>query len=804
MVKIKAKESYLREICFVFLMAGGSLFFVLPSSTIRSIYPVAILLNQILGPLLCVFSAMSLGRSFLWLNGFVFPPILSILFSLILGAFFLSTLASVLVVFNLWSYWTIPVTILIPIIFLSSFFYLVMVDFRKIFLMGEVTTKMPAFSGEWLEANNFLWKETRKGLIFLAVIFLVFTQIKNNYIGENLYLAIKGFWGSLISVISALILGRKLLPLFNLKVPYCLKLLVEAGVGVCVFTGIAVVLTLMNLAYPWLISFLGISPLVFYKTLPGITKDLRRTFQSWWGGSREQKVIVLLITPFIGYSFLACLVSPYMSDALSYHLVIPRNILIDSSYIYNPFAYQAGMVSSWHIFGLYAFALGGDRGYTCLEAWAFVGIIQFIFMIIRVRYSRDMGLFVVCIATLILSSIVHINARSGTDIPMTLVEGLVLLIVSSWTRGKLLNRSIFLGVLIGFFVSIKLIAIVPSFLAGVFLLATLKRQDWFKYSMVIILSASIFGGISPAVNFLNTGSPFPPQSLIMSPPSFPLPQFGDTVTHDNKNYVEYFASKQVFDQFWGSILGDEDLIKNAKIFYIILLGFFPLVLWIKNFRRDNFVRLLFIYASLSFFLLGFSPILRFIFRYHLSFFLIMGIIAGLGLWHMLWVMDFKKRRSAILAIVALFLTMWFIPSLKEGTRFYIQDFNRPVGARTAHIETFDWISENLPLKSVIAGTGIMTYHSNRKYLEMQAISQQEIDLSLPPRELLSRVKTHGATHIHLTTALDTPVWNDDLANKWLRNFRAISELPDVKLIYSNESVSNRFYGRSSEEVYEIK
>jgi len=182
----------------------------------------------------------------------------------------------------------------------------------------------------------------------------------------------------------------------------------------------------------------------------------------------------------------------------------------------------------------------------------------------------------------------------------------------------------------------------------------------------------------------------------------------------------------------------------------------------------------------------------------------MGIIAGLGLWHMLWMMDFKKRRSAILAIVALFLTMWFIPSLKEGTRFYIQDFNRPVGARTAHIETFDWISENLPLKSVIAGTGIMTYHSNRKYLEMQAISQQEIDLSLPPRELLSRVKTHGATHIHLTTALDTPVWNDDLANKWLRNFRAISELPDVKLIYSNESVSNRFYGRSSEEVYEIK
>ena len=593
---------------------------------------------------------------------------------------------------------------------------------------------------------------------------------------NHVLLAVRGFVGSLASIIATALIGRRLLLFLRVRCEPLLSLVVSAVTGAALLSILATLMTFAHLAYrTTFISMLVIAVFFSKASLPDLKKEILEAFRQVWGNDPGNRYFLLF--PFIiwAYAFLCSLIAPYGTDTLAYHLVIPQDILREHGFHFSFFSYQSGMSQGWHMYGLFAFILGGARGFTSLTAWAFGGVLLFISGAIRKRHSTMHAMIAAALGAFLIHLLIGENDRTGIDVPLALIEGVALFCSVGFVSGKTLSRSILVGLCAGFAVASKLTAGAGVALILAILIWKVSPRERIKSLITAGTIALPFALFWPFIAFLNTGSPLPQLLMAMRVQGVPLPQLSETLVHDMIMYRNYH---------WEQALLSPDT-KTAAM--LILGGILFLILGGK-FREKNIPLLLGIYALLRWIILGATSTLAlFHLRYNLVSLLCLGTLASLGWAGVFYRKVFNPKKVVALLILLVALFTWSPMVFYRNSLSHVRDFLSPPGARTSHITCFNWASTNLPGDAVIAGPAIETFYANRKYLQIQGISQEKVDLRKSPKEILSELKRLGVTHLHFSNEYDLPPWSVEMAGKWLISFNKIKFLPDVKLIYQDKN-----------------
>ena len=590
----------------------------------------------------------------------------------------------------------------------------------------------------------------------------------------NIALAGRGVAGSLICIVAAIIIGRRFLQLLKVDGAPLIILIVSAVTGMIFLSVTATLITFTGLAYE--IVFLAVAILAVFlchASIITIREDIRKI--SWdWLKRKSSRYFILMALFLWLYILLCSLVAPYCTDSLAYHLIVPRNILTDHTFHYNYFSYQAGLPYGWHFWGIYAYIVGGARGFNCLSAWAALGLLCLIFSVVSHQYSVRHGAVAVLLSSLFLVLVISENDRTGIDVPLILLEGTALAIAAGTVHCNNKSRCFLVGLICGFAMATKLTAVGGVLVIVAVLFYNLERANRFKGIMITIAVIFVMGAFWPVLTYFYSGSPLPQLLLTMRTQGPPLPQLLETITHDTMIYKQYFFT---------------NLAKSAELKVVALWLFSGLLLLLiaenKNVFKNKLVVVLGIFAFGCWFLMGaVSSLSLFHPRYNLASILVLGIVSAIG-----WT-EFLSRykivgRVAAVIIVMVFVKLWTPVPLAYGVYGHLSDFLEPIGPRTSHVGSFTWISKNLPENAIIAGPAIETYYAQRKYIQMQGIAQEQIDLSQSPEALLAVLKKLGVTYIHITNEYDLPPWSVDMAAKWLQNFAQIPALAGVKLVYKD-------------------
>jgi hypothetical protein len=590
----------------------------------------------------------------------------------------------------------------------------------------------------------------------------------------NIALAGRGIVGSLICIVAAIILGRRFLQLLKVDGAPLVILIVSAVTGIIFLSATATLITFTGLAYE--IVFLAVAILAVFlchASIITIREEIRKLSWDWL--KNEPAGYFILIALFLWLYILLCsIVAPYCTDSLAYHLIIPRNILADHTFFYNYFSYQAGLSYGWHFWGIFANIVGGARGFNCLGAWAALGLLCLIFSVVSHQYSVRHGAVAVLLSSLFLLLGISENDRTGIDVPLILLEGTALAVAAGTVHCNNKSRCFLVGLICGFAMATKLTAAGGVLVIVAVLFYYLERANRLKGIMITAAVIFVMGAFWPLLTYLYSGSPLPQLLLTMRTQGSPLPQLLETITHDTMIYKQYFYT---------------NLAKSAELKVVALWLFSGFLLLLiaenKNVFNNKLVVVLGIFAVGHWLFMGaVSSLSLFHPRYNLSSLIAIGIISAIG-----WAEFLKKKKIAgnIIAVIVvmIFFKLWSPVPLVYGTYNHLRDFFEPVGPRTSHVSSFKWISKNLPNNAIIAGPAIETYYAQRKYLQMQGISQEKIDLSQSPVALLAELKNIGVTHIHITNEYDLPQWSVVMAKKWLSNFDQISALAGIELVYKD-------------------
>ncbi len=608
-------------------------------------------------------------------------------------------------------------------------------------------------------------------LLILATL-TTFTGLADRA-GSTLLPAVRGFLGSLVCVAFSLIIGRWFIGVLKLQSPRPLNFVLHGATGAALLSIVAMVISLFHLAYPpvFVLVLFGSIPLC-RRTLKPMLREIVDVFRTL--PCRDTKTSMLAIFPmmFSAYAFLCALVSPYCTDSLSYHLVIPRDILWNHGFVFNPFAYQSGMALGWHLFGVFAYVLGGPPGFNALTAWAFCGLLVGIYGVVKNRYAALHGMAAACLCAFLLHCVINENDRTGIDVPVAMLEWSGLFAATSLISGGGLPRAVIVGLMAGSTVAGKLTALPGALLI---LAVYLRGQRAGEKTRPLALAASLSLGLGvfwPLITFLHTGSPLPQMALSMRTQGPPLPQLGETLEHDIASYHEHHM-----DGFLS--------LENA-LFAVLIAG--GLLLLLRNPRDDGRLSLLLgSFALARWLMLGaLSSIAWFHLRYNLVSVLCLGAAASVG-----WAEVLSRKggfwKKGVALLIFIMLLYASAPSLLfRNTHSHLRDLLSPPGARTSHVACFNWISSSLPKEAVIAGPAIETFHAQRRYIQMQGISQERIDLKMSPEEILANLTRLGVTHVHISNEYDLPPWSARKAGEWLKSFDGIASLPGVEPVYKDE------------------
>jgi hypothetical protein len=140
-----------------------------------------------------------------------------------------------------------------------------------------------------------------------------------------------------------------------------------------------------------------------------------------------------------------------------------------------------------------------------------------------------------------------------------------------------------------------------------------------------------------------------------------------------------------------------------------------------------------------------------------------------------------------------------LPSLKSGlVTAFDTVYEAPGGGRDGI--GYDVGSQILPIDAVVATTVIDPYLLRRPFLQMLPVSENIIDLSLPPEQLRDALLAQHTTHLYLTEHSGLNAWMNPVVDRWLTSLRKVPELPAVRrLIYLNYPS-----GKGRQGFYELK
>lgn len=587
----------------------------------------------------------------------------------------------------------------------------------------------------------------------------------------NLLQAARGFVGSGLCVLAAVLLGRRLLKSIQPDLDSLVGWVLAGAAGVVVLTLSTTLVVLLQIAYPaCLISLLVFGIWIGRNSLGPL---LERALGLLRGLAKADASIQVLITWmgfFLAYAFLCTLGNPYCSDTLAYHLTIPQDILREHGIHYHYFFYQAGLSWGWQVFSLLAYAVGGARACTTLVAWSVLALALLFYGVVRQDFSRLTGLLFIAIAGFLWYWLVGENDRTGNDVPLLFFQCSALAVVMGRSVMDTRSRAILLGAFLGMALAIKITSM-PGFfiLTAIFFqrLPAAERPMALVRSGLLLLPQAL---LWPLYDFWKSGSPLPQMLLALRMHGPALPQLQDTISYDGlvTNWQQWNFCCPVI------------MIPVA----MVGLGSIPVILFLREKRGVEWTVFLLAYAVLHWLiLLVASPLCVFYARYNLISFVCIGLVGAIG-----WSALFESTGKALkkwgpLVFICFLLTLCAVANLKSNIKIHLKDFLCAPGARTSHVDCFNFVSTQLPQGAVLAGPALETYYTHRPYLQMQGISQEQIDLRQPPEALLAALKRRGVTYLHFSSEYDLQPMNVELAESWMTNYNRIANLPDVEPIY---------------------
>ena len=580
-----------------------------------------------------------------------------------------------------------------------------------------------------------------------------------------------------------------------------LGIAIRFALGAAAFGLLFTVLAMLRIAFPPLILALALLPaalamgrwLLNRKSIPELSILRWQQFK----GSTAHYCAAFGIALLLAYPLAQSLAWPRGSDMTIYHLVIPRSILWNHGLLFNLFSHDAGLFYGWQLYALPAYLMGGDRAFQLCSFIALSVLLLASYRVLSARYSTLTGLLG---ALLVVAVICGMSRESvvNNDIPLVLLEITLLGFAAVVIPGR--GAAGLLGLLGGFAIAVKLVAVSTVGLAYViYLWRTGKPLRW-GWIGILAASTVISVGPWPLFNYLASGSPIPHFLLLWPPESGYLPQFQESITYLMHYFGEWYQKNfyRLFSQ------GLEFV--PALIFGCLFIPF------VRPARADPLCLILAAFALLKTLLIlalnRFDMALIFHDRYHMASYVLL-VLSGMLCWRYAVVPVLVVRpRLETMALPLLVMigvvnliylpvstvqvngrnladTSTTYPSLDTGFYSALGSLAEHPGGGRGGV-AYDFAAELLPLGAVIATTVIDPYLMQRPFLLMLPVSENVIDLALPPEQLRDALLAQGATHLHLTQHTGLNPWMTPVLDRWLESLRQVPQLPGVRrLLYLN-------------------
>jgi hypothetical protein len=613
-----------------------------------------------------------------------------------------------------------------------------------------------------------------------------------NFANAGLGLAV-----ALIETVAAYWLGRLVLMQLSRDEP-SFRPFVPALIGAALYSFAFSVLSLLNGIRLPILGVAVLAPFFFRSRL--LLAEVRSAVRAidLRGVDAIAVLMYLAIGFYVVYVALYALPPFRGADLGIYHLVVPREVIRDGGFNFNPFFFSVGYPLGWHMFGLPGYAFGGAAGYLALSLIFFVLMLDFVGRVVRMEVpdARHLGLFAALMAAFVTVGMTQ-GAVTNNDVPVTFAT-LVCLYLACRAKPDARSAAI-VGLIAGFAIAIKLTAVAGTALACVILLVR-GRRSWASVMAAGAITLIPLAAIWPLDTFVNTGSPVPNLFSGMRGWGEALPHFAATTSQTmSQLYGRWYEVN--YDRFFVN-----DMIGFSFILLLIPIG---LVFARSHAARVGRVILALAVATFAIICL-LNPRVEVLFHdRYLELSYVMAGVAGLCFGHGLLQRLFAGRprlvagveATVLLAIVAINAS-WGGKLRDPNEDGSVTEFARPalLTQMSAGFETmlqdeasqyddaFRYIREQTPRDALIATTSVAPYALDRRFIQMLPPAQNVIDLRLSPEQLLAEMSKRHVCYLHVPFSSGLNPWMNARVEPWLQSLRKVCFLPNVKLLVQEKVV----------------
>ena len=616
---------------------------------------------------------------------------------------------------------------------------------------------------------------------------------------------ISAVWGLLIGIVNVfliLIIGLGLLKLLRVDAKL-FKISFAFCVGIAVYSLLFTLLSLSRLAYAWvlLVVWIGV-PILCILFLHSVLGELQSLIKKIWYALSETSIFLKCIFGILLLYVATFSLTPYRgADLAIYHLVIPDRILAHHGYILNPDFFGQGIPLGWHHAGLVSFLLGGEAGYLSLTLMSYLFLLHFIYKVIAwfFPFHRKSFYFIGAWLAGISIALSLRGSISNTDVPGLMSEGIAVIACFYLGKNSKVTVSLFIGLLAGLAISIKLTAAVSVIFGLAYYIISLQNNRSL-HLVAIFISGALLACIWPVISILETGSPLPVfmNTFYLTYGIFnlrPLPQ----ITISSEKLAEVYGNwmkMNYWNRFTGPALG-------LSFFYIFGL-FSPILMFKKKEARLVLILLGFTLMRFSLlFLMTRRMDIIFHDRYHMMSYLIILILGWAGFYQFSNIIFSNWQGFLVKGIVCIIASSFLLfnqkmtfpkepdftaPELKPNVEVIIppawQEISQgwAIGTPWWKLSPIMQKIESFPNDSVIATITVAPYNYRRDFIQLLPMSQHSIDLTKTPEEILEILIEKGATHLHLPPTSSLIPGMVGWTEQWLQSVRKIPQLPGVTLL----------------------
>jgi hypothetical protein len=360
----------------------------------------------------------------------------------------------------------------------------------------------------------------------------------------------------------------------------------------------------------WILLLLLLSGLEMWDLMKGLPNLIKTFYQKWKEASSKIKLLISIIISFLFITLLLSLVPPWQYDGLMYHLEGPKRFLDSLNIFPIPEIQQANGPLLTEMQFTLGIILGMDTLANLIHLTFGILLVLAIYLFGEKYLGKEKGWIPACIF-LATPLIPIIASYAYVELAWSLYIFLALLAILIWMEGRNKPWLVLAGILTGFSLGTKYMALGHATILGLVVLWITNGQQWRKTTSDILLfalPAIILGSPWYLKNLIATGNPVYP--LFFGGPDWPVERVELTSIYLNsfgvgRRFIDYILLPiNIFryQRNFSTIVGHEipnplfllaliyPIIKRSKVLdivaFITLLGY---LLWALGSQQTRFM-----------------------------------------------------------------------------------------------------------------------------------------------------------------------------------------------------------------------